>query len=184
MLEEYREYELEAMMQVKHWYNRNCVSVSCILEGEQSCVCHRCVYLLLHLSSYHISAPMESISQEAVSGSLPEDAPIPALEALSIVIDYGRAARARDKQVEATKKTSLAGAPARPAVGLGASSEVSAALSTSSTVSRPTDRRQNHSVAELEGLQLRYQPTWLLTMIGGGEAMDSYCQVNIILLKL
>ena len=28
MLEEYREYELETMMQVKHWYNRNCVFVS------------------------------------------------------------------------------------------------------------------------------------------------------------
>ena len=103
-----------------------------------------------------------------MSVSLPEDAPIPALEALSVVIDYGRAARARDKQVEATKKTSLAAAG-----GMGSASLPAAA------VSHPTDRRQNHSVAELEGLQLRYQPTWLLTMIGGAEAMDSYCQVKV-----
>ena len=65
------------------------------------------------------------------------------------------------------------------AAGHGASStSSSSSMGSASAVSRPTDRRQNHSVAELEGLQLRYQPTWLLTMIGGAEAMDSYCQVN------
>ena len=85
------------------------------------------------------------------------------------MIDYGRAARARDRQVEATKRTTAssnaAAAPlARSGGGAGGS--------------RPTERNQNHSVAELEGLQLRYQPTWLLTMIGGNQAMESYCQAS------
>ena len=98
-----------------------------------------------------------------MAASLPEDAPLPPLEALSVVIDYGRAGRARDRQVEATKKSSAALSASTSSGGEAMGSVI--------------EGRQNHSVAELEGLQLRYQPSWLLTMIGGGQAIESYCQV-------
>lgn len=35
-----------------------------------------------------------------------------------------------------------------------------------------------HSVLELEGLQFRYQPSWLMSMIGGSDSISSYNNVG------
>jgi hypothetical protein len=95
-----------------------------------------------------------------VLSSQPDHEVLPPLESVSVVIDYKRVARAREKQVEATKKTAAAAGTSESALG------------------RLSSQKQNHCVAELEGLQLRYQPSWLMTLIGGSRAMDSYCQVS------
>ncbi|GAX86552.1 hypothetical protein CEUSTIGMA_g13959.t1 [Chlamydomonas eustigma] len=110
----------------------------------------------------YLEHELESMLQEAALSSHPDHEALPPLEYVSVVIDYKRVARAREKQVEATRKTAVAAG---------------------TSVTAP-DQRQNHCVAELEGLQLRYQPSWLMTMMGGPRSMDSYCQVQVFLLQI
>lgn len=76
---------------------------------------------------------------------------------------------------------------ATTAAAAAASGRTDAGASLSSSGVRATDamlRKQSHCLAELEGLQLCYQPTWLLSMVGGDASLESYAHATVFLLQI
>lgn len=114
---------------------------------------------------------LEAALQEAMASCVEGDAPLPPLDCMSVTIDRKRAARARDRQVEAARKTT-------------ASFSTAPQPQSSDGGAHPSERKQNHCLAELDGLQLRCQPTFLMSMIGGAHAMDSYGHAMVFLLQI
>eukprot|EP00798_Chlamydomonas_sp_ICE-L_P028434 gene28434-31575_t len=130
--------------------------------------------LLEDFSEYELEVGLQEAFNDA---SLVSDLePLPPVDSLAVSLDKESIAAGRLK--DASAAASLAGQP-------GASS--------STTSSRPPHAPRNPSavggwlergVLELAGLQVRYQPTWLLAMIAGEDAIAVYNQALIFLLQI
>lgn len=115
--------------------------------------------LLEEHHEYELEVALQEVIAEAG-----QDEALPSVEAISIMLDKERVVEMRSKAAAAKAN--------EPGSG---SSQTHLARSAHCAL---------HSVLELEGLQFRYEPSWLMSMIGGSDSISSYNNALVFLMQI
>ncbi|KAF5842046.1 Spc98 family-domain-containing protein [Dunaliella salina] len=108
---------------------------------------------------YELEVALQEVIAEAG-----QDEDLPSVEAMSIMLDKERVVEMRSKAAAAKANDPGSG-----------SSQTHLARSAHCAL---------HSVLELEGLQFRYEPSWLMSMIGGSDSISSYNNALVFLMQI